>query len=246
MYVYIYDDYLNKAKYSRALNKLEIRLTDLGLGGKIIRLGAIKNVKDLIQNEIKSGAKTIIAVGNNSTINKIIGAVIDNEFYNFFQKNILLFIIPIGDNNSIAESLGIKKNDACETLLARRIENIDIGTIGNKYFINKVNLKGASIDLEIEGRYSINLDGSGQVDIINLANSQDANPINIPNPKDGLLDIYHHFKNKDFTYLRSDNLRVTNKNVVLELDNSEKIKSPAEIGIVKGRLNFIVGKDRKF
>ena len=29
MHVYIYDEYLNKAKYNRAINRLEIRLTDL-------------------------------------------------------------------------------------------------------------------------------------------------------------------------------------------------------------------------
>ena len=38
---------------------MEIRLTDLGLNGKIIRLGGIKNIKGTIQNEIKLGAKTI-------------------------------------------------------------------------------------------------------------------------------------------------------------------------------------------
>ena len=29
MHVYIYDEHLNKAKYNRAINRLEIRLTDL-------------------------------------------------------------------------------------------------------------------------------------------------------------------------------------------------------------------------
>mgnify|MGYP000966424279 FL=1 len=70
MHVYIYDEHLNKAKYNRAINRLEIRLTDLGLNGKIIRLGGIKNIKATIQNEIKLGAKTIVAVGNNQTVNK--------------------------------------------------------------------------------------------------------------------------------------------------------------------------------
>ena len=111
MNIYIYDDYLNKSKYSRILNRVEIRLTDLGLNGKIIRLGAIKNIRDVIQNEIKNGAKTIVAVGNNQTVNKIIGSVIDNELYGFFQKNILFSIILIGEDNSIANSLGIKKEE---------------------------------------------------------------------------------------------------------------------------------------
>ena len=65
-------------------------MLDLGLNGKIIRLGGIKKIKGTIQNEIKLGAKTIIAVGNNQTVNKIIGSIIDTEIYGDFQKNGLL------------------------------------------------------------------------------------------------------------------------------------------------------------
>jgi len=246
MYVYIYDDYLNKSKYTRVLNKLEIRLTDLGLSGKIVRLGTIKNVKDLIQNEIKTGAKTIVAVGNNKTINKIIGAVVDNSLYDFFQKNILLFIIPVGDNNSIAESLGIKRDEACETLLARRIKKIDLGTAGNKYFLNKVSLESRGVEIEIEKKYSIELKNGGQINIINLANNQDLNNDIKSDPQDGCLDLYYKYNNKDYTYLRLKTLKITNKNKSLLIDDSEALEAPVELGVIKERLNFIVGKDRKF
>ena len=48
MHVYIYDDYLAKGKYNKAINRMEIRITDLGLNGKILRLSGIKNVKAAI------------------------------------------------------------------------------------------------------------------------------------------------------------------------------------------------------
>jgi len=60
MNVYIYDDFLNKSKYNRAINRLEIKLTDLGLNGKIVRLGAIKNIHDAVEGEIKNGAKPLL------------------------------------------------------------------------------------------------------------------------------------------------------------------------------------------
>lgn len=246
MYIYIYDDYLNKTKYSRPLNKLEIRLTDLGLNGKIIRLGAIKNVKDLIQNEIKIGAKTIVAVGNNETVNKIIGAIIDNDFYNFFQKNILLFIIPVGENNSIADSLGIKKDDACEILLARRVKKVDIGTINNKYFLNKVEFDGKEAEIEIDGNFSIIPDEHGEVQIINLSHPSDL-PDNLnANPHDGKLDLYIRNKGKNYTLLSGKNLKILDKKRPIIIDSAETISSPAEIGVIKEKLNFIVGRDRKF
>ena len=87
---------------------MEIRLTDLGLNGKIIRLSGIKNIRGTIQNEIKLGAKTIVAVGNNQTVNKIIGAIIEADIYGDFQKNTLLGIVPIGPDNSISSFFCIK------------------------------------------------------------------------------------------------------------------------------------------
>lgn len=246
MYVYIYDDYLNKNKYTRTLNKLEIRLTDLGLSGKIVRLGAIKNVRDLIQHEIKTGAKTIVAVGNNGTLNKIISSVIDNSLYDFFQKNILLFIIPIGENNSIAQSLGIRKDEAPEVLLARRIEKIDIGTVGKQYFLNKAVLSGSSASIEIEKNYTIELEDRGEIEIINLANSEDLKLGLISDPRDGQLDVYAKGKNKAHTRLKAHKIRVLSKDQVLTLDESMEISGPAEIGVIQNKLNFIVGKERGF
>lgn len=247
MNIYIYDDYLNKGKYSRILNRVEIRLTDLGLNGKIIRLGAIKNIRDVIQNEIKNGAKTIIAVGNNQTVNKIIGSIIDNELYGFFQKNILFSIIPIGEDNSIAESLGIKKEEeACNILLARRVKKIDIGIVNNYYFLNKATIESQDSVIEIGGDYSLEPQDKGIVSIFNLKSAANDDKNIKVNPIDGKLDVYIKTKNKDTSFLSVDKLKITNKNHPLILDNIIEIKTPAEISIISGKLNVVVGKDRSF
>lgn len=247
MNIYIYDDYLNKSKYSRVLNRVEIRLTDLGLNGKIIRLGAIKNIRDVIQNEIKNGAKTIIAVGNNQTVNKIIGSIIDNELYGFFQKNILFSIIPIGEDNSIADSLGIKKEEeACNILLARRVKKIDIGVVNNYYFLNKATIESQGSVLEINGEYTIEPLDKGLVNIFNLKNSANDDKNIKVNPIDGKLDIYIKSKNKDLTFLSVNKLKITNEHHPLILDDIIEIKTPADISVITGKLNVVVGKDRSF
>ncbi len=249
MNIYIYDDYLNKSKYSRVLNRVEIRLTDLGLNGKIIRLGTIKNIRDVIQNEIKNGAKTIVAVGNNQTVNKIIGSVIDNELYGFFQKNILFSIIPIGEDNSIADSLGIKKEEeACNILLARRVKKIDIGTVNNYYFLNKATIKSRETILEINNDYSIRTEEKGLITIFNLKSSVNDDKNLKINPIDGKLDIYIKTKShsKDLTFISVSKLKITNPNYPLILDDIIEIKTPAEISIIPGKLNVVVGKDRSF
>ncbi|MFA5184560.1 MAG: diacylglycerol kinase family protein [Patescibacteria group bacterium] len=244
MHVYIYDDYLNKGKYHKTINRLEIRLTDLGLNGKIIRLGGIKNIKGTVQNEIRLGAKTIIAVGNNQTVNKIIGAIIDTDLYGDFQKKTLLGIIPIGDDNSIAASFGIKNEaEACNILLARRIEKIDLGLVGNHYFLNQATIQSADTTLEIDD-YSIEVSEKGEVQIINLLSDKD---IKIKSsPHDGQLDVYIKTRKKDQTYLTAEKLKVSNPKHKLVIDGILEIETPTEIGIIKDRVNIIVGKDRLF
>jgi diacylglycerol kinase family enzyme len=223
---------------------MEIRLTDLGLNGKIIRLGGIKNIKGTIQNEIKLGAKTIVAVGNNQTVNKIIGAIIDTDIYGDFQKKTLLGIIPIGNDNSIAASFGIKnEEDACNILLARRIEKIDLGLVGDHYFLNDATIEslGTNIDL---GDYSIEAEEKGMIRIINLL-SDKTNTIN-SNPHDGLLDVVITPRKKSQTILKLNKFKVTSETEQLLVDGVIMVKLPAEVSVVRDRVSVIVGKERLF
>lgn len=244
MHVYIYDEYLNKPKYNRAINRLEIRLTDLGLNGKIIRLGGIKNIKGTIQNEIKLGAKTIIAVGNNQTVNKIIGSIIDTEIYGDFQKKTLLGLIPVGDDNSIALSFGIKNaEDACNILLARRVEKIDLGLIGNYYFLNQASIQSAGTSLEIDD-YVLEIEEKGEVRIINLLS--DSKEKIKSNPHDGKLDILIRTRKRDESLITVKKVKITNASEKLIVDGVFEVTTPVEVGIMKDKVNVIVGKDRMF
>ncbi len=244
MHVYIYDEYLNKTKHSRAINRLEIRLTDLGLNGKIIRLGGIKNIKGTIQNEIKLGAKTIIAVGNNQTVNKIIGAIIDTEIYGDFQKNTLLGLIPIGDDNSIATTFGIKNiDDACNILLARRVEKIDLGLAGSYYFLNQASIQSQGTTIEIDD-YTLEMTEKGEVQIINLLSDQKETVKS--NPHDGKLDILIKARRHDESIITVKKLKISNPQEKLIVDGVLEINTPVEIGIMRDKVNVIVGKDRLF
>lgn len=244
MHVYIYDEYLNKPKYNRAINRLEIRLTDLGLNGKIIRLGGIKNIKGTIQNEIKLGAKTIIAVGNNQTVNKIIGSIIDTEIYGDFQKKTLLGLIPVGDDNSIAQSFGIKNIDeACNILLARRVEKIDLGLVGNYYFLNQASIQSAGTSLEIDD-YILEIEEKGEVRIINLLS--DPKEKIKSNPHDGKLDILIRTRKRDESLITVKKVKINNANEKLIVDGVFEVTTPVEVGIMKDKVNVIVGKDRMF
>ncbi|HNU97021.1 MAG TPA: diacylglycerol kinase family protein [Candidatus Portnoybacteria bacterium] len=246
MNTYIYDDFLNKGRYRRALNKVEIRLTDLGLNGKIIRLGSIKNVKEVIQTEIKNGVKTIVAVGNNATANKVISAMITNKAYDFFQKDVLFSIIPIGDNNSIATSFGIKKEEeACNILLARRIKQIDIGIAGNNIFLNKVEILSEQAEVKINEDYILEINKKTPAKIINLNDDTKLSLGKRIDPYDNKLNLIIEKKINDTTFITGDDFKISGQGKLL-LDESIEVLLPAEVGLIKEKINIIVGKDRSF
>ncbi len=245
MNVYIYDDFLNKTRYRRILTKIEIRLTDLGLNGKIIRLGTIKNVREVIQAEVKNGAKNIIAVGNNETVNKVVSALVSNKAYDLFQKEILFSIIPIGDNNSIADSLGINKGEeSCNIILARRVETIDIAWAGKNIFLNKAELVTTFAEVEIDNAYQLEIKKNVLLQIININNNKNIPYLEKINPKDQLLNISIN-KGKDETFIATNNIKIKGSGELL-LDSCISEPIPIEIGLLKQKINIIVGKNRSF
>jgi len=250
MHVYIYDSFLNQKKYDNILAKLETRLTDLGLNGKIFRLGIMKNIREIVIDELKRGATTIIAVGNNKTVNQVV-----NSLSGF---NVPLGIIPIDnqENNSIATSLGIDNEQiACEILSARRITRIDLGLASNRYFLATAAITCQETILEISKNYSIEIIGPGEIKLINL-------PINQrllltkekSNPQDGTLELViktattKRLFNKQFnqSIFSVNKILIRNKKFPILLDGTIPIAPPAEIRVIKQKLKVIVGRNRRF
>ena len=184
MHVYIYDDYVSAKKYDNTLAHIETRITDLGLNGKIIRLGVMKNVAEAVAGEIKRGAKTIIAVGNDQTINKIINSVALFAIRNQVKATVPLGLITVGDKgNSIAPALGVALDEkGCDALSARRIAKLDLGLaqttntsgqISNFLFLSQANITCQETFLEInplkgtnKTKFSIEVMEPGEINII--------------------------------------------------------------------------------
>ena len=101
MYCYIYDSFLNQKKYEKQLSKIELFLADLGIGGRIHKLNVLKNLEELISEEINGGTKNLIVVGNDQTVSRVLDFLVG--------KNVALGIIPMGENNALAESIGASR-----------------------------------------------------------------------------------------------------------------------------------------
>ena len=239
MYVYIYDDFTNQSKFSKLLYKIETRLTDLGLNGKIVRLGVSKNLTAVIENELRQGVKTFVAVGNDQTVSKVASALANNQSD---EKNrVSLGIISLQEKESkIAELLGIKNiNDACDVLLARRIETFNLARANNDFFIFNAQIEAPDTILEIDKNYIIQNMKPAIVEIINSPTTEESeNSLT----KKG-LELKIKEKNGQSLFCFQE-LIIVNKDAPLRLDWAREIKTPAKIMSSNEIIKIIVGRKR--
>ncbi|MBI2459514.1 MAG: hypothetical protein HYV53_03105 [Parcubacteria group bacterium] len=249
MNIFIYDSFLNQKKYDRLLARLETRITDLGLNGRISRLSPTRNVQETINNELKRGASAIIAVGNNKTINQTINSLAGSQ--------VPLGIIPIGqDNNDIAASLGIESMEAaCDVLAARLLAKLDLGLANQTYFLSNVRVNNQGTVIDMNKNYTIETAEKGLIYIFNLIGQQVKPPPQVKFiPDDGFLElVINTYGNKKFfakqehqSIFKIKKITIHNLKHQLILDGSISLNAPAEITVIKKHLNIIVGKNRNF
>jgi diacylglycerol kinase family enzyme len=249
MNIFIYDSFLNQKKYNRLLERIETRITDLELNGKIFRLSPTINVQEIINNELKRGAKTVIAVGNNKLINQVINSLAGTD--------VPLGIIPVGeDNNDIAQSLGIESVEtACDILSARLLTKVDLGLVNQMYFLSNISINNQGTVIDMNKNYTIETTEKGIIYVFNLINKQIKLPPRVKfMPDDGLLELVVNTRdNKKFfskqshqSIFKIKKITIHNLKNKLILDGSISMSAPAEITVIKKHLNVIVGKNKVF
>lgn len=256
MYIYIYDIFVSEKKYESTIAKIETRITDLGLNGKIIRLSVMSSLFETIKNELKKGAKTITVVGNDSILNQAITAIAKLSPANGIYKNVPLGFIPVGKkNNSLAGFLGLAmEEDACDSLSARRIKYINLGLANNNHFLTHATIPTTGTILEIDKTYTIEISEPGEIGIVNLLKDEETSDRKNQN---GVLELYIKTKTakkylpliKEFgeqSVFSFKNLTILNKKFPVTLDNSQEIQSPVNISLAQEKLNIIVGKNHQF
>lgn len=245
MHLYIYDDFLEKSKYTKTVNRIETRITDLGLTGKIIRLSNLKNIESAIWSEIKRGARTLVVVGNDGSFNKVLKTLLAKEV-SYFLNELFLAFIPV-ENTQVGLSLGIKSyTDACNILLARRTENIKVAKANDYFFLSQAEVLSKNVSINIEGNYDIESNDKSSIYIINMPsfNISKLLPKKI-DPRDEYLHIYISNKGHSFIPVKKIKISSTDKTYIT-LDNSTQIELPCSLSMSEKEVNLIVGKNRVF
>ncbi|MEK7652915.1 MAG: diacylglycerol kinase family protein [Patescibacteria group bacterium] len=244
MYYYIYDPLLANKKNFNSVAKIETRLTDLGINGKINYLSFLKNIYQVLDEEIKKGLETLVVVGNDKTFIKIVNLVAD--------LGLVVGFIPFGEPNLIAQLLGIPTGEAaCDTLSSRIIERLDLGQINNYYFITSLECDGKDVILECDNNYFISPQTkNSRVTISNL----DVYDGSIIRPEDGQFDVFIKTGNGgwfkkpgEVSRFNAKRIKITSQGSVpiLLKDEERIIKTPAEVRIIPKKIKIIVGKNRQ-
>jgi diacylglycerol kinase family enzyme len=242
MYCYLYDDYIQGDKrHEKELLQIENRLTDLGISGKISRLALFRDAEEMIRDEIDKGVDTVVVLGNDDTVRKVLNVVVESE--------VVFAIIPIGANNELARLLGIPSGvEACDVLSARRIEKIDIGTVNEKKFISGVGVPEFKAELTFQSDYRIIPIAKSGLKIENLAEVSD--------PCDGILNVEIVSSVKKGVFKKGKTVKSVfpTKSLAIRSDKPFKLYADGEemkgvrfdIGVDSKSLKVITGKDRVF
>jgi diacylglycerol kinase family enzyme len=257
MYFYIYDSFLADKKYENVLARVEARILELGINGKIDKLTILKNLKELVVDAIKRGADTVVAVGDDRIISKVVSIIAQ-------YSKVTLGIIPLGPENKIAQILGIPEGErACDILSKRIIKKVDLGKVNDSYFISSLEITKGNIKLECDGQYQIEPQFSeGSISICNFGNIFKETKLSkkdVSNPQDGILEavisspssgLFNIFK-KDFKRdsvfpVKKVKIKCETECIPLLLDGQIVVKTPATVEVAPKKLNIIVGRSRMF
>ena len=136
MYYYIVDPQkISQNDFERVQNQLYSSTSQYRVSGEVVRATGLRTVSQLVENAFAHDAKTIVAVGSDETLHDVINAV--------GSRDMVIGFVPLFDSE-IGSTLGlINIPQAAKTLGARRIEELDLGSVNNNLFLSKLSF-GAS------------------------------------------------------------------------------------------------------
>ncbi len=245
MYLYVYDESVQDRKNERELSLIETRLTDLGIAGKIARLALFRDATELIRDEVRRGVTTVVAVGNDQTLRKVLDAVQDPQ--------IVVAIIPLGGNNDIAAMLGVPQGvAACDTLSARLVEEMDAGSVNGMRFLHIATAENVQPSCVCEGKYAVQPVRPSTIEIRNLAQSAE---FGTADPTDGKLEFVMKTPRRRWFVRKTDAVTVipfthilmkSQKPMTMFVDGEAVEGTEFDVKVLPRQMRVVTGKERKY
>jgi diacylglycerol kinase family enzyme len=253
MYHYFFDSPLSQARFAKNLGRVESRLIDLGIKGKITRLTPLHDLATCVREALAAGADTLVAVGNDQLLSRIVSFL-------KAHPHVTVGAIPFGEGTMrIAQNCGIPAGlPACDTLAARRTERLDAGVLNsNELFISSAEVTALPCRFECDRKFTVQESPAMHAAVLNLiAFSGACAPAN---PRDGLFTICltpppsaSFFRatqtaNAHSQFLvRAVRITPSGGDDTVTIDGFRRVRAPLTLEIMPQHLSFVVGKERKF
>ncbi|PIW36502.1 MAG: hypothetical protein COW24_04805 [Candidatus Kerfeldbacteria bacterium CG15_BIG_FIL_POST_REV_8_21_14_020_45_12] len=253
MYFYFYDKLTQDKQFESQLTTLETRLIDLGINGRVEKLSIFKNAKELIEDGIKKGAHTVIAVGDDHTFTTAVNVVAPYD--------VTFGFIPLAPGSRYAKLLGMPVAEAAVDVLSkRRTLEVDLGKIGDYYFFGALQLPAAAeLRLQCDEQYTVS--PTSQTNRISILNAGDVLTSSTPllaDPSDGRLSLNitpqvnggllsrktkTNGRASVFPAQRID-IDSTGETLKVSVENVFSVNTPCVAEIVPAQMKIIVGKGR--
>jgi diacylglycerol kinase family enzyme len=240
----VYDEALQDRRFERELAQIETRLTDLGIAGKIARLALFRDPVELIRDEIRHGVTTVVAVGNDQTLRRVLDAV--------GEKKTVVALLPVGPQGIMTELLGIPTGvAACDVLSARIIEELDLGDVNGKRFLQSVTIQDSHFIVHHGNAYTITPQRKATIEVRNCAAPDDAG---MHSPADGRLTMILRLPKFSFFQKKTDIgiipftiMDVAYETSVSAYVDGEKLEGKRFVfQVLPKSLRIVTGKGRKF
>lgn len=245
MYAYVFDTYVQDQKYRTESARIETRLATLGIQGRVEKITILKNLQDSVRTLLKRGAETLIVVGNDQSIAKVLPLVVESD--------IALGIIPVGPDQRVAQALGMPSGAAACDIISRRImRRVDLGMAGGAHFILSAQLPPGCRVL-CDKQYTVEaMDAEAHLEIVNVGSSATRS-----RPDDGKLELVVSGGSGGWfgrgSAAGTSVFPITTAKIErqpgehrLVLDGQLNVNPPVTISVLKKSLHVIVGPDRKF
>ncbi|MEI7512904.1 MAG: hypothetical protein WCK01_05625 [Candidatus Uhrbacteria bacterium] len=241
-FAYVFDERLAERKYEREVVRLEAELARHYIGGHIARLTLFRKPKETIEDLVREGAKYLIFVGDDSTMLRQMSYLPD--------LGVTLGIIPMIGTSILAPLMGVKMGLHSVSAIASRLTtDVDIGTVGDRYFLTDVIIPDTRAELDVEGRFRLRPTEGGTIMVANLVEHSST---------DGLLDVavrvaapprrfpWQRPQPSPETRLQLSQGAIRSTEIVtLTVDGQALQGTNFGIGIKQKKLRLLVGKGRK-
>jgi len=131
----------NGAKTAAWQEKIKDILGDLGIAGETVSPTPARTIEELASLGIMKGYSTIVAVGSEKVVNKVVTAIINQNN----NKEVVLGVIPDNFEGILAHRIGVRDlKEACQALKFRKLASVDVCQIEpNKFFLTEAIIESA-------------------------------------------------------------------------------------------------------